>query len=112
MRSPRNWFFLLAAISIVFAFGMTVLMAGGDELVYMVMLDATSSLRSNGTISEAQYHALANDIAKYARPAFGGQRYIPAGLFVVLAVMQLAAGLACPRTIAHGAGGTRADTAA
>lgn len=99
-------------MSFVLALGTTVLMAAGDQLVFMVMLDATSSLRSNGTISEAQYHALADDIAKYARPAFAGQRYVPAGLFVVLAVMQLAAGLACPRTIAHGTGGTRADTAA
>ncbi len=87
-------------------------MAGGDQLVYMVMLDATSSLRSNGAISEDQYQALANDIAKYARPAFAGQRYVPAGLFVVLAVAQLIAALACPRTIAHDAGGTRADSAA
>ena len=108
MRSPRKWFFVLSAISIVLAFGTTVLMAAGDQLVFMVMLDATSSLRSNGTISENAYLALANDIAKYARPAFAGQRYIPAGLFVALAVVQLIAGLACPRTIAHGAGGTRA----
>ncbi len=109
MRSPRKWFFVLAALSIVLAFGTTVLMAGGDELVYMVMLDATSSLRSNGTISEDRFLALANDITKYARPAFAGQRYIPAGLFVTLAVVQLLAGLLYPRTIAHGTGGTSSE---
>ena len=112
VRSPRKWFFVLAALSVILAVATVFIMAAGDQLVYMVMFDATSTLRNRGTISDAQFQELANDIALYARPAFAGQRYIPAGLFVTLAVVQLLAGLLCPRTIAHGTGGTSADAGA